>query len=302
MKKILIAGGSGLIGRRLTQVLQRCGCEVAWLSRGHTAAPGVQVFQWDIDAHHIDAEAVLWADAVIHLAGASLAGGRWTKRHKRTIIDSRVQSLALLHGAMMRQPHAVQCVIAASAVGYYGDRGSELLTETSAPGRGFLSESVMQWEEAIHALQQIKVRLVTMRFGMVLSGTGGALPKLMQALPFGIAPLLGNGKQLYPWIHISDLSEFIAYTLQHEHIAGVYNVSAHVHSQKQVMQSLQRVFNNCSVRIPVPVFILRILLGEMADAVLISQNVCNEKMRKSGYVLQYPELIAALTQIKNSHT
>lgn len=302
IKKILITGGSGLIGSRTTQLLLQNNFEVGWLSRGKKAMPGVKLFQWDIEKQEIDIAAVLWADAIIHLAGAGIADERWTEKRKREIINSRVNSIALLRNTMLSQPHSVQCVIASSAVGFYGDRENELLTEDSASGDGFLSSSVTEWENAIETFSDTKVHLIKLRFGIVLSEKGGALPELKKTLPFGVAPLLGNGKQLYPWIHIDDVAGFMLYALQHKKIVGVYNLVADVNSQKQLMQSLQSVYNTFSVLIPVPVFVLRIMLGEMADTVLVSQNVSNKKMLDTGYDLQFSEINNALSQIKNSHT
>lgn len=302
MKKILIAGGSGLIGNRLTQLLLKNNFEVAWLSRGNKGMPDVQLFHWDIEKQEIDIAAVLWADAIIHLAGAGIADEKWTAKRKSEIINSRVKSIALLRNTMLSQQHSIQCVIASSAVGFYGDRDNDLLSETSASGDGFLSSSVTEWENAIDTFTDTKVRLVKLRFGIVLSEKGGALPELKKTLPIGVAPVLGNGKQLYPWIHIDDVAGFILYAMQHEKIADVYNLVANVNSQKQIMQSLQSVYNSFSVLFPVPVFVLRIMLGEMADTVLVSQNVSNKKMLDTGYALQFSEIKIALTQIKNSHT
>ncbi len=302
MKKVLIAGGSGLIGSRLTKLLLKNNYEVAWLSRGKRAIHGVQLYHWDIDKQEIDITAVLWADAIIHLAGAGIADEKWTEKRKSEIINSRVKSIALLRNTMISQQHSIQCIIASSAVGFYGDRDNDLLTETSASGDGFLSSSVAKWENAIDTFADAKVRLVKLRFGIVLSENGGALPELKKTLPIGVAPLLGNGKQLYPWIHIDDIAGFILFALQQENVVGLYNVTANVNSQKQIMQSLQSVYNTFSVLIPVPVFVLRIMLGEMADTVLVSQNVSNKKMMDTGYDLQFSDLKTALQQIKNSHT
>lgn len=301
-KKILIAGGSGLIGRRLTQLLLQQHYEVGWLSRGKSGRPGVKLFYWDLENGELDAEAIKWADTIIHLAGEGIADKRWTKKRKQKIISSRVDGITLIRNCMQQNAHHITCVIAGSAVGYYGDRGNALVNEGSGAGSGFLSTSVTQWENAISTFSDAGVRLITLRTGVVLSVKGGALKELKKTLPLGIAPVLGNGKQYMPWIHLDDACGFILHALQNDNISGTINMCASAATQKQVMQAIRKVFQPYSILAPVPVFALRILLGEMADTVLISQNVSNNKMLNTGYTLHYSDLHSALVQIKNSHT
>lgn len=299
--KILIAGGSGLIGRRLTALLLHNGYAVAWLSRKQqNIFSGVHTYIWNTESMQMDVEAIRWADAIVNLSGEGIADKRWTKARKKIITGSRIKAAELLAKALEENKNKVQCVIASAAVGYYGDNGGKWINEVCEAGSGFLSISSMQWEEASHRFENMGLRVLLLRIGIVLSSQGGALPELKKTLPFGLAPVLGNGKQYYSWMHIDDVCGFIMYALKQENLSGTFNVCTDVITQKEMMQEMQRVFGKFSFRIPVPVFILRLMLGEMADTVLISQRVSSNKLLQTGYPIKFNTLPEALINIYNT--
>ncbi|MFM9008908.1 MAG: NAD-dependent epimerase/dehydratase family protein, partial [Bacteroidota bacterium] len=202
MACILIAGGNGLVGQRLTQVLQAAGHEVRWLVRNPNGREPVRTFAWKPERHELSDDALHQTDVIISLAGAPIAGSRWTAAYKHTILHSRLDAAKTLIGSLNNIPNKVSCVISASAIGFYGNRGHEILDEQSKMGKGFLSETTAAWESAYASCP---VRHITIRIGIVLSRAGGALPKLEAPLRAGVASILGSGNQVMSWIHIDDL-------------------------------------------------------------------------------------------------
>lgn len=296
MQRILITGGSGLIGHMLTKQLEASGYEVAWLSRSAAKQP-VKVFVWNTEKNEIDPEAIQWADAIVHLAGEGIADKRWTAKRKKQIIDSRVKTTALLRSALMERQHHVKTIVAASAIGWYGNRKHELLDENASAGTGFLSESVMQWEAATQQLELPGIRLVRMRIGIVLSMQGGALKELLMTAPFGILPVMGNGRQIYSWIHIRDVCGMMQFAIENQ-ISGIYNaVAPNPVSEKEMMQKVREVKNRLYLLMPVPAFGLRMFLGEMSDAVLIDQHVSAKKILEAGYTFTYENITSALQDL-----
>ncbi|HPW86981.1 MAG TPA: TIGR01777 family oxidoreductase, partial [Chitinophagales bacterium] len=196
MAKVIITGGTGLVGRRLTTLLENSGWQVSILCR-KPAKPNE--YAWDINRQTMDEKVLEGATAIIHLAGAGIADERWTDRRKQEIVDSRVQSAQLINSYLQKYPHTISHFISASAVGYYGDRGEEWLTENSLPGTGFVAEVCTAWEAAADALQSATVKVSKVRIGIVLSKDGGALPKLALPVKMGIGATMGNGKQYMPW-------------------------------------------------------------------------------------------------------
>lgn len=297
MKKVLISGGSGLIGRHLTGFLLQKGYEVAWLSRSVKPQKEVKMFKWDVDAADIDPEAIVWADVLIHLAGESIAGKRWTTKRKQEIIESRTKSTELLISAMQQNNHHIEQVVAASAIGFYGETGITAVDETHAAGNGFLSESVRQWEKATAKFSALGVNLITLRIGIVLAENGGALKEIVQTKSLRVLPVMGSGKQIYAWIHIQDVAQIMLYCLQQK-LSGVYNaVAPHPISLKSLIQHYQQVSEKWYLQMPVPAFALQLALGELSAVVLTGQNVSCAKIQSAGYQFSFPDITSALQQI-----
>lgn len=297
MKKVLISGGSGLIGRHLTRFLLQNGYEVAWLSRSVKPQKEVKIFKWDVDAAYVDPEAIIWADVLIHLAGESIAGKRWTTKRKQEIIESRTKSTELLISAMQQHNHHIEQVVAASAIGFYGETGVTAVDETHAAGNGFLSDSVLQWEKATAKFSALGVNLITLRIGIVLAENGGALKEIVQTKSLRVLPVMGSGKQIYAWIHIQDVAQIMLYCLQQK-LSGVYNaVAPHPISLKSLIQHYQQVSGRWYLQMPVPAFALQLILGELSAVVLTGQNVSCAKIQSAGYQFIFPEITSALQQI-----
>lgn len=295
---VLIAGGSGLVGERLAQILLQNGYRVMLLSRKKYNNGNIPVYEWDVEKQTIDDNAILRADHIINLAGEGIAAGRWTPERKKRIIDSRTQSAKLLLDTCQKLNTFPKTYISAAAIGYYGNRDAEILDEESAPGNGFLAESCMAWEAAAQRWAETPARTVICRIGIVLSTQGGALAETIKPLRFGLATYFGNGKQYYSWIHIDDLCGVFLRAIEDEEIVGTFNaVAPNPVSNKEFTRKLAKAFARPSLLLPVPTFVLRIMLGETADVVLSGSIVSSAKIEQAGFVFQYPDLFPALKDI-----
>ncbi|MBK7889142.1 MAG: TIGR01777 family protein [Bacteroidetes bacterium] len=295
MKKVLIAGGSGLIGRRLTHLLQEEGYEVMWLSRSASDSGDIKTFIWNPAKGEIDSQAIMEADALITLSGAGVADGRWTTSYKKKIIESRLQVASTLLDALNKTRHHVQCLLTASAIGIYGDRGEELLTESSTTGSGFLSETCSYWESAY---SNSPIRTVSIRIGIVLSKDGGALPEMAAPMKAGICPVLGSGQQYMSWIHIDDLCRIFIHALKENQLQSVYNAVAPTPVTHQTfMHTLRKTIAPYSLTLPTPAFLLKLFLGEKSAIVLDSARVSADKILHTGFQFKFRDLSAALKNI-----
>ena len=295
MAIVLIAGGSGMIGKRLTSLLQSRGDEVRWLSRKQEKNAGVKTYYWNPQKKEIDAACLEDCDAIVNLAGTAIAGKRWSAAYKKDIIDSRVDAAATLLSALKNNKHNVKVLVAASAVGYYGDRKEALMTENDHAGEGFLSVSTSVWEAAYNASQ---VRTVLLRTGVVLSTEGGALKEISAPLKFGVCPILGTGKQYMSWIHLDDICRIFMHAIDKEEMSGIYNaVADEPSSHHDFMQTLKAVIAPRSLTVSVPELLLRIVIGEKSAVVLESTRVSNKKIRAAGFQFQYTALKQALKNI-----
>ena len=296
--RVLITGASGLIGSALRGALRREGHEAVALVR--RPVRGAAEVQWNPAA--VDAAPFEGADAVVHLAGENIAGGRWTAERKQKILDSRkdgTRNLAQSIAAAGRKP---EVLVSASAVGIYGNRGDEVLTESSASGDGFLAGVSRAWEEALAAARAAGVRVVSPRIGVVLDGKGGALPKMALPFKFGAGGRVGSGKQWMSWITLDDLVRLLIFAMTNRDLQGPVNaVAPQAVTNAEFTRTLARVLHRPAI-FPAPAFAMRLLLGEMADELLLSgQRVEPKVAMERGFRFQYPQLETALAHVLTKH-
>lgn len=299
---ILITGGTGLVGKELTEQLLRNGHTVNILSRSKQHIPNVSVYTWDIKKGEIEDGALQNIDIVVHLAGAGIADERWTNERKKIIINSRIKPVELLLAKFIAIGKAPKAFISASAIGFYGgDRGDERLTEESTSGNDFLADCTVQWEAVADKFgSELKCRVVKIRIGVVLSKDGGALPKLIQPIKFGAGAALGSGKQWMSWIHIHDLAALFLKATEDETAFGVYNATApHPVSNVEMTKIAAKVLNRPLILPNVPAFALKLALGEMAIVVLGGTYVENKRLAEAAhsFTYQFPEINGALTNL-----
>jgi len=299
MAKILIAGGTGLIGTRLTQLLQTKGHEVILLSRKGNPNSNPPKYEWNLKTKTIDLLAVKQADYVINLAGAGIADKRWSAQRKKLIIESRAQSNALLLDAFRQMERPPKAFISAAAIGYYGDGGEQLLTEEDAPGKeGFLPESCIAWEQSIQPFFKENTRTVVIRVGIVMSTQGGAMAKMLPSYYARTGVYFGSGEQYYSWIHIDDLCNIFIKAIDDDKIRGVYNgVAPNPIPNKQLAKEIAIALDKPSMVVPAPTFALRLAMGEMADVVLVGSRVSSKKIEKAGFKFQFPDFIPAVKDL-----
>ena len=292
--RILVSGSSGLIGAALIPALKSSGYDITCLVRG--AASGKEQIQWD-PALPLAPESVSGFDAVVHLAGESIVG-RWTEAKKRRIRESRVQGTRRLAEALAQAPLRPRVLISASAIGYYGNRGEEILREDSALGVGFLPEVCREWEGANEPVAKAGIRAVQMRFGLVLSARGGALQKMLPPFRMGFGGNIGDGCQWMSWIDIDDLVGAVQHVIKTETLRGPVNVvGPNPVTNAEFTKTLASVLSRPAI-LPMPAFAARLAFGQMGDELLLgSQRVEPAKLLASGYVFQKPELRTALEGI-----
>ncbi len=298
MKHILITGGSGLVGQRLTEILLANGYQVSWLSRSGKSSAGVKGYRWNLEDMTIDADALDTVDAIIHLAGESVANGRWTSSQKKRILDSRVLSTKLLYQALTESTHKVETIISASGTGYYGvDTGSQLLTEDDPSASDFLSMVTQEWEQEVDHIKSLSLNAVKLRFGVVLSENGGALEKMLLPVKWRVGAALGKGNQFMSWIHIDDLCQMIVFSVENK-LDGVYNAVAPNPATNLEMTEEMAIQLDRSLYLPnVPSFVLKLFLGEMSSIVLGGNKVSSRKIEKEGYQFKFPLLEKALENL-----
>nr|MBS0037684.1 TIGR01777 family oxidoreductase [Saprospiraceae bacterium] len=296
-KKVLLAGGTGLIGSHLIGLLKDEGVEISLLSRSSGEHKGIKAYEWSTVDETMDESALDGVDYIINLAGAGIADKRWTDSRKKVIIESREKSAAVIKKYLIKTGVKPKCYLSASAVDYYGDRGEERLTEDSPPGTGFLTEAVQKWERAADELASITT-VKKLRIGLVLSARGGALPSMAGPQKFGLGALLGGGKQFYPWVHIEDVARMMIFLLKNEEQKGVFNgVSPEPITQRDMVDAIAKGMGRPALKFPVPAFALRLALGEMSDLVLNSRKVVPERMEKEGYEFKFTDATEALRDL-----
>lgn len=294
MGKVLISGGSGLLGSRITDLLLEKGREVVHLSTRKTySRSGVEVFQWNPKRQQIDEGAFHGVSSVVHLAGAGIADERWTDSRKKEIINSRVESSQLLINYINEGAHQINQFIGASAIGYYGNQQG-LLREEDKSGSDFLAHVCQLWEDS-YTITHEKVKKAVFRIGIVLAREGGALPEMTKTLPFFVG-VLGSGKQIYSWIHLDDLARMFVHAIEQKEFSGTYNaVAPNPTSQLQLAKEIAELKN--AITIPAPEFGLKIVLGEMSSVLFLSQNCSSEKIEQAGFVFEYKNSKSALKDL-----
>ncbi|GAB3009232.1 TIGR01777 family oxidoreductase [Niabella terrae] len=305
MERVLITGGTGLVGKALTKVLIAKGYEVLLFTRkppGVVQGP-VRLIHWDPDTGTIDGEQLRKADHIIHLAGAGLADKRWTKARKKEIMGSRVNSGRLLAQTLAADFGNVKTFVSASGVAWYGAdpkiRYSEPFQEGAPPASDFLGRLCYEWEAALDPLRETTLRKVVLRTGVVLSNQGGILTALKRPVQLGFATLMGQGRQIMSWIHIDDLVHLYLQAIRKSNYSGVYNaVAPEPVSNRRFMTTLAEVLKGkFFTRMMVPSRLLRLALGELGGELLKSTTASSKKLTDNGFVFRYPDIQTALKQL-----
>ncbi len=298
--KVLITGGSGLIGNHLSDKLAAKGFEVCHLSRSRTDTSKYPVFTWDISSKIIEDGALEHVDFIIHLAGAGVADKRWTDERKKVLASSRIDSANLLYQQLHRKNQKIKGFISASAIGIYGfDTGSILQTEDRIQlGDDFLATLTKKWELAADQFAEVSEKVVKLRIGLVLSENGGLLDKLIPITKFGLASAFGSGDQYMSWIHINDLVNMFVKAVEDSSLNGVYNaVGPNPVTNKEFIKMLSDVLERPFFLPNTPKFLMRAALGELASAVTGGNKVSSEKIENAGYKFEFPELRESLEDL-----
>ena len=299
--RIIITGGTGLIGQALANDLHANQHEVIVLSRGAQRpaglAPAVRVVQWDGRSAAGWGELVDGNTAIVNLAGANIAGGRWSDARKREIVDSRVQAGQAVVQAVQQAVVKPRVVIQSSAVGYYGACGDEVINETSKTGSDFLADVCRQWEASTAAVEALGVRRAVIRTGVVLSKDGGALPRRVLPFRFFAGGKLGSGRQYFPWIHLKDEVAAIRFLIEQPAASGVFNLAApEPPTNAQFTQAIGKALGRPAL-MPVPAFALRTLFGEMSTVLLDGQRAQPQRLQQMGYRFRFTDPVAALQDL-----
>ncbi|MEJ7735918.1 MAG: TIGR01777 family oxidoreductase [Chitinophagaceae bacterium] len=308
MATVLITGGTGLVGKALSGLLTEKGYSVIILTRNPRAMQlsspaNITYSQWDIDAQTIDADALGKADYIVHLAGEGVADKRWNEKRKKEIRQSRTSGSALLVKALKEMPNRVKAVVSASAIGWYSEDpeipNDRPYVETDPPDFGFMGETCKLWEESIQPVTLLGKRLVKMRTGIVLSKMGGAFAEFIKPVRFGVAGILGNGKQVISWIHIDDLCRMYVDAIENESLFGPYNAVAPkpVNNKALILQIAKTLKGNFCLPLHVPSFALKFILGGMSIEVLRSTTVSCEKIRIAGFNFVFPSIESAVNDL-----
>ena len=291
MKTILVTGGSGLIGRRLTKMLREHGYRLIWLSRERDPERDPPRYSWDYRTGKIDRVAVEQADVIIHLAGANLGEGRWSEARKNEIVSSRVDTAALLFDTLQESEHRIEAFISASAIGYYGAAVTDkIFTEEAQPSDpDFLSDTCRRWEEAAFRFNTLpRVRTVALRTGFVVDRDSDAFKKMMLPTRLGVGSPLGSGRQYLSWIHLEDLCRLYIRAVEEATMEGVYNaVAPEQLTNADFMRTLSKEMRRPFFFPAVPAFVMRLVMGEAADLVLGGSSISAQKILESGFRFSY---------------
>ena len=307
MATVLISGGTGMIGNRLSQHLIERGYTIIILSRDKNKSSknaNLLYSHWDVEKNIIDSEVVRKSDHIVHLAGAGVMDKKWTEAYKKIILSSRTKSAELIINCLKNNDHHVKSFVSASAIGLYGADEKKIntgkgFTETDLAADDFLGKTVLLWEASTDPVALLGIRLVKLRTGIVLSNDGGALNEYKMPLRFGVAPVLGNGKQIISWIHIDDLCRMYCEAIENIYLNGSYNaVAPHPVSQKTLIVGLaQKLRNNFFTAVYIPAFLLKLRFGKRSIEILKSAWVSSKKVTSTGFTFLYPTMDAALNEL-----
>ena len=313
MKTVLITGGSGMVGSALARHLTKKGYAVIVLTRKVKSLPvasagntlqtsTIEYALWDISKQTIDIAAVRRSDYIIHLAGAAVMDKKWTAAYKQEIQDSRTKSSELIVNTLKNNSNKVKAIVSASAIGWYGGEPpahEDGFEEPDTANNNFLGQTCKLWEESIEPVIKLNIRLVKLRIGIVLSNEGGALEAFKKPIRFGVAAILGSGKQVISWVHIDDLCRLFINGLENEQLTGTYNAVAPVPVSNKglVMQLARELKNSFFIPLHVPVFILKWLLGQRSIEVIKNAKVSCRKILQTGFTFLYPSIESALKQL-----
>jgi len=301
-KKIAITGASGLIGTSLVRKLYERGDNIYIITRGKSKTGNDlsrygTIIQFDFKSPHKISQVISGFDAVIHLAGASISGKRWSDEYKSIILKSRVNSTKVMVEVISKAKTKPKLFLTASAVGYYGNRGEETITEKSSKGNGFLAEVCNAWEEEANKIQKYDIRNVIVRIGIVLSKDGGALKKMVLPFKFFVGGILGSGRQYLPWVHIDDVVSIITEAIDKSEYSGVFNsVSPNPVKMSEFSKTIGKVLKRPSI-FRVPEFLLKNIMGEAAELVIGGQKALPEKLLQTGYRFKFENLKDALDDV-----
>lgn len=301
-KNVLLTGGTGFIGRYLTDVLIDNGFTVSILSRSARENTSlVTYYKWNLKTNYINEDAILQADYIIHLAGEGIVEKRWTKNRKKVILESRTKPIDLIFSILKKHNKTLDAFVSSSAVGIYGAVTShKICTENTPPANDFLGTTCQQWEQAVDQIGELGIRTVKVRTGIVFGKGEGFLKKVVPGFKSGFGAVLGTGKQYIPWIHIEDLANIYLKAVRDSALHGPYNACITDNTtNSRFSKTLANLFGY-SIWLPkIPPFVLRIALGEMSKAVLEGQRVSSEKIQKSGFEFQFTDLEKALVSCLN---
>jgi len=296
-KQVLITGATGMIGQALVPALIKKGYKVSILSRRARPLPNTRVFLWNVEDQTIDTACFKGVSAIIHLAGENIAGARWTAKRKQQIVDSRVNSTRLLLQGLSNCEHQVTSIISASATGYYGNRGDEILTEDSGRGDDFLATCCAQWEAAVDEFETQQLRIVKLRTGFILDKKKGGLPLMALPVKLCFGASLGTGKQWVPWIHLDDMVNMYIHALENP-IEGTFNATAPTPvTNSGLTRTLAKVLGRPVWPIHVPAAVIQTLMGEMSVVALTSTNTSAQAILNTGFTFKFNLLQDALADI-----
>lgn len=298
MKTILITGGTGLLGSRMSDLLAKKGYQVRHLSCTQNLNAQYPAYAWDLQAQTLDPRALEGVDGIIHLAGAGIADQRWSAKRKQILRDSRVHSTALLSKAIQDREAPPKVVVSCSAIGYYGNQSDQKLVETAPPGKDFMSKLCVDWEQATNSIRQQGIRTPIIRVGVVLSTQGGALQKINMSYGFRVGAYFGWGQQYMSWVHIDDICGIFIRALEDEQMTHIYNGTApEPVTNKHLAKALSTAHQQHTLLVPVPTPALRLAMGEMADVVLNSTRVMPQALIELDYEFLHPDLVEALEDV-----
>jgi uncharacterized protein (TIGR01777 family) len=296
-KNVLITGGTGFIGKKLTKMLLERGYSVSILSRSSkTNTDGISYYIWDVSSQSIEEAAVLHADYIIHLAGENIAEKRWTAKRKQELLESRTRSAELIYSVLKKHNKRLDAFVSASGIGIYGAvNGEGICTENTLPANDFIGTICKEWEKSAEMMSGLGIRTVKIRTGLVLGKDDGILKKLVPVFRRGLGSVLGTGKQYMPWIHINDLCTMYIMAIENEKVIGTYNATINDSTTNATFSKTLSNFFGFSIWFPkVPAFLIQLGMGEMASIVLTGRRVSSDKIKSLGFRFQFRSLSSAI--------